>query len=67
MNGALSPTFPRRDTGRLTQRRFDVLIVGGGINGAGLARDLALRGLAIALVDKGDFACGTSSASTKLV
>jgi glycerol-3-phosphate dehydrogenase len=56
-----------RDPSRLTQRRFDVLIVGGGINGAGLARDLALRGLAVALVEQEDFACGTSSASTKLI
>ncbi len=51
----------------LTHRRHDVLIVGGGINGAGLARDLALRGVTVALVDQGDFASGTSSASTKLI
>ncbi|PLX74272.1 MAG: glycerol-3-phosphate dehydrogenase [Desulfuromonas sp.] len=56
-----------RNPDTLERQRFDVLIVGGGINGAGLARDLALRGLQVALVDKGDFACGTSSASTKLI
>jgi glycerol-3-phosphate dehydrogenase len=44
-----------------------VLIIGGGINGAGIARDLALRGMRVALVEKGDFASGASSASTKLI
>ena len=47
--------------------QFDVLIIGGGITGAGTARDLALRGLRVALVDKNDFASGTSSRSTKLI
>lgn len=46
---------------------FDLLIVGGGITGAGIARDAALRGLSVALIDKNDFASGTSSKSTKLV
>ncbi|HZS42256.1 MAG TPA: glycerol-3-phosphate dehydrogenase [Polyangia bacterium] len=46
---------------------FDLLIVGGGINGAGIARDAALRGLKVALVEKSDFASGTSSKSSKLV
>lgn len=45
----------------------DVLIIGGGINGAGIARDAALRGLSVALVDMDDFAYGTSSRSSKLV
>jgi len=56
-----------RDLDRLARHPFEVLIIGGGINGAGLARDLALRGRSVLLVDKGDFASGTSSASTKLV
>ena len=56
-----------RATSLLGERRYDVLIIGGGINGAGIARDLAMRGLRIALVEKGDFASGTSSASTKLI
>lgn len=56
-----------RNPENLEKRKHDVLIIGGGINGAGLARDLALRGLHVAVVDKGDFAGGTSSASTKLV
>lgn len=45
----------------------DLLIIGGGITGAGLARDAALRGLSVALVEKEDFAYGTSSRSSKLV
>ncbi|MDT8422788.1 MAG: glycerol-3-phosphate dehydrogenase [Desulfuromonadales bacterium] len=52
---------------RLREERFEALIIGGGINGAGLARDLALRGFQVALVEKGDYASGTSSASTKLI
>jgi len=51
----------------LNRQHFDVMIIGGGINGAGLARDLALRGIRTALVDKDDFGSGTSSASTKLI
>ncbi|NUP86936.1 MAG: FAD-dependent oxidoreductase, partial [Burkholderiaceae bacterium] len=45
----------------------DVLVVGGGINGAGIARDLAGRGLAVVLVERDDLAQHTSSASTKLI
>ena len=45
----------------------DVLVVGGGINGAGIARDAAGRGLSVVLAEKGDLASATSSASTKLV
>ena len=46
---------------------FDVLVVGGGINGAGIARDLAGRGLSVCLVEQDDLAAHTSSASTKLI
>lgn len=46
---------------------YDLLIVGGGITGAGLARDASLRGLSVLLVEAGDFACGTSSRSSKLI
>jgi glycerol-3-phosphate dehydrogenase len=45
----------------------DLLIIGGGITGAGIARDAALRGFRVALVDKGDFASGTSSHSSRLI
>jgi glycerol-3-phosphate dehydrogenase len=57
----------KRDVSRMADRNYDVLVVGGGINGAGIVRDLALCGLKVALVEKGDFASGTSSASTKLI
>jgi glycerol-3-phosphate dehydrogenase len=57
----------RRDVPALAEGTFDVLVLGGGITGAGVALDAALRGLRVALIDKGDFACGTSSASSKLV
>jgi glycerol-3-phosphate dehydrogenase len=46
---------------------FDLIIVGGGVNGAGIARDAAGRGLRVALCEKGDLACATSSASSKLI
>lgn len=51
----------------LTDGAFDLLILGGGITGAGVALDAVLRGLRVALIDKGDFAGGTSSRSSKLV
>ena len=51
----------------LGSRRFDVLVVGGGITGVGVARDAALRGLSVALVERDDFASGTSSRSSRLV
>src|SRR5262245_66516121 len=52
---------------RLESERFDLLVIGGGVTGAGIARDAALRGLKVALVEKEDFAAGTSSKSSKLV
>ncbi len=51
---------------RLARERFDVLVIGGGITGAGVALDAAARGYHVALVEKADFASGTSSKSTKL-
>jgi glycerol-3-phosphate dehydrogenase len=50
-----------------TNRDFDLVILGGGITGAGVAREAALRGLSFLLVDKEDFAFGTSSRSSRLV
>ncbi len=52
---------------KLRKGTFDVLILGGGATGGGLAVDAASRGLKVALVERGDFSCGTSSRSTKLV
>src|SRR6059036_3702977 len=46
---------------------YEVVVVGGGMAGAGVARDLALRGVSVALVEKGDFASGTTSRSSKLI
>ncbi len=52
---------------RLADQTFDVLVIGGGITGAGVALDAASRGLRTALVEKDDFASGTSSKSSKLI
>jgi glycerol-3-phosphate dehydrogenase len=51
----------------LTAEHFDVLVVGGGITGAGVALDAATRGYSVALVERADYAIGTSSRSSKLV
>ena len=51
----------------LAQDAFDLLVVGGGITGAGIAREAALRGLRTALVERDDFAAGTSSRSSRLI
>lgn len=55
------------DIRKLETESFDLLVIGGGITGAGIALDAATRGLKVALVDMQDFAAGTSSRSTKLV
>ncbi|HEY5347633.1 MAG TPA: glycerol-3-phosphate dehydrogenase/oxidase [Rhizomicrobium sp.] len=57
----------RRATNRLAHEIFDLLIVGGGATGACVARDAAMRGLSVALIDKGDFANATSAHNSKLV
>lgn len=54
-------------TGVLTEKIFDLLVIGGGATGAGIALDAATRGLEVALVERDDFAAGTSSRSTKLI
>ncbi len=54
-------------TSQLASRQFDMLVIGGGITGCGIALDAALRGMSVALIEKNDFASGTSSRSTKLI
>jgi glycerol-3-phosphate dehydrogenase len=62
------PGFDRAESlARLADETFDVVVIGGGITGAGCALDAASRGLRTALVERGDFASGTSSKSSKLV
>src|SRR5438552_10600093 len=46
---------------------YDLVVIGGGITGSGIARDAALRGLKVGLFEKGDYASGTSSKSSKLI
>ncbi|HSL52894.1 MAG TPA: FAD-dependent oxidoreductase, partial [Pyrinomonadaceae bacterium] len=47
--------------------RYDVVVIGAGINGAGIARDAAMRGLKVLLIEKGEIGAGTTSASTRLI
>ena len=54
-------------TEKLANQKFDLLVIGGGITGCGIALDAALRGMNVALIEKNDFASGTSSRSTKLI
>ncbi|MEO7369099.1 MAG: glycerol-3-phosphate dehydrogenase/oxidase [Gemmatimonadaceae bacterium] len=57
----------QRSFAALESTVFDVLVIGGGITGAGIARDAAMRGLSVVIVDKGDWAGGTSSRSSRLI
>lgn len=52
---------------RLSRESFDVVVIGGGINGCGVARDAAMRGLSVALIEKEDFGSGTSGRTSRLV
>src|SRR6476660_8867755 len=52
---------------KFRDQEFDLVIIGGGITGAGAARDAASRGMSVALVEMQDFAQGTSSRSSKLI
>ncbi|HPC47140.1 MAG TPA: FAD-dependent oxidoreductase, partial [Deltaproteobacteria bacterium] len=56
-----------RNVRRMAQKRHDVLVIGGGVTGAFIAWDCSLRGLSVALVDKGDFGAATSAATSKLI
>jgi glycerol-3-phosphate dehydrogenase len=64
----LPPSINRTNLLQLTQSEsFDVVVIGGGITGAGIAWDASLRGLKVLLLEQNDFASGTSSKSTKLI
>ena len=66
-DSSLNPEQRKEDLARLAKEEFDVLVIGGGINGVGVALDAVTRGLKVALVEAGDFASGTSSKSSKLI
>ena len=66
MRGPPTPLRSQSDPAN-PNRSYDILIIGGGINGAGIARDAAGRGLRVLLVEQGDLAGATSSASSKLI
>ncbi len=58
---------PRNPLKQLGEKTYDLIIIGGGITGAGIARDATFRGLKVALFEQGDFASGTSSRTSKLI
>lgn len=67
MIGYFSAAARQESLATLERTPFDILVIGGGITGAGIARDAAGRGLSVALVERDDFASGTSSRSSRLV
>ena len=64
---AISTAAREETIDRLERERFDCVVIGGGIAGAGVAREASLRGLSVALLEAEDFASGTSSRSSKLI
>ena len=64
---ALSPARREADRRRMASETFDLVVIGGGVTGAGIALDAATRGLTVALVEQRDLAAGTSSRSSKLI
>ncbi|MFD8100782.1 glycerol-3-phosphate dehydrogenase [Nocardia fluminea] len=67
MSVQLDPTYREQAVGTLDSAEVDVLVIGGGVTGAGAALDAASRGLSVTLVEARDFAAGTSSRSSKLI
>src|SRR5262245_20043785 len=59
-----APFSPQRDP--LPEGPFDLVVIGGGINGAAIARDAVLRGLSVCVLESGDYASGTSSRTSKM-
>jgi glycerol-3-phosphate dehydrogenase len=66
-SGSFSYRTRQTSLERMEREQFDLAIIGGGITGAAIARDAAMRGLSVALIEKGDFASGTSSKSSKMI
>jgi len=66
VNSALNSAQRRRALEHMTERTLDVVVVGGGVTGTGVALDAATRGLDVALLEQRDYASGTSSRSSKL-
>ncbi|MEO1061024.1 MAG: glycerol-3-phosphate dehydrogenase/oxidase [Actinomycetota bacterium] len=66
-SSSLSPAQRSEALDRMATQRLDVLIIGGGVTGAGCALDAAARGLSVGLVEQRDYASGTSSRSSKLI
>src|ERR1700693_2518960 len=65
---ALASTLNReKSLARFRDEEFDLAVIGAGINGAAVARDASMRGLKVALIDRGDFAGATSARSSKLI
>jgi glycerol-3-phosphate dehydrogenase len=67
VSAALSPEHRARSVAAMARERFDIVVVGGGVTGAGAALDAATRGLRVALVEATDYAAGASSKSSKLI
>jgi glycerol-3-phosphate dehydrogenase len=64
---ASSTTIRRGELDRIDKEQFDVIVIGAGINGTGIARDAAMRGLRVLVLEKGDFGEGTTAWSTRLI
>ncbi len=67
LNSALNPEQRSEDLESLQRDEFDIVVIGGGVTGAGIALDAASRGLSVALVEASDLASGSSSRSSKLI
>jgi glycerol-3-phosphate dehydrogenase len=65
--GSFSDRTRKLNLKRMQQEEFDLAVIGGGITGAAIARDAAMRGMKVALIEKQDFASGTSSKSSKMI
>ncbi|MDI3341107.1 MAG: glycerol-3-phosphate dehydrogenase [Sphaerobacter sp.] len=62
-----APSTPRPIPSEVSQRTFDLIVIGAGVNGAGIARDAAMRGLSVLLLEQDDIASGTTDSSTRLI